>query len=89
MAKTGDLYLLANGTHGAPGQCSKDDDDGVLRHENGVPVSLTPDGSPVTISQRTEETKEMLAAEADHGTAADDKSEAEAKPAATRDVKAD
>lgn len=48
-----DQYLLADGTYADPRACSKGTD-GVLRHENGVPVAMRDDGEPMTLGKVTE-----------------------------------
>lgn len=57
------LYLLLDGTHAAPGDCSKDDK-GVLRHSNGIAVALYEDGSPQTVGKDAEVNKNVEAAAA-------------------------
>lgn len=42
-------YVLADGTYADPNQCHPGKD-GVLRHENGVPVAVGEHGNPMTIS---------------------------------------
>lgn len=61
--KSGDQYLLQDGTYADPKDCKKGDD-GVLRHENGVAVALRDDGSPMTLSKVTEHNVEAAEAAA-------------------------
>lgn len=55
------LYLLQDGTHAAPGDCSKGKD-GVLRHENGLAVAMDADGKPQTVGEDAERNMNVEAA---------------------------
>jgi hypothetical protein len=61
-SESGDLYVLLDGTHAAPGDCEAGDD-GVMRHLNGVPVALTDAGEPMTVRRQVEMGGNALAAE--------------------------
>lgn len=56
-------YLLVDGTHADPDDVSPDDD-GVLRHKNGLAVALHENGTPMTIGVGAVENKNVAAAEA-------------------------
>lgn len=58
-----DLYLLQDGTHADPKDVSRGKD-GVLRHKNGLAVSLREDGEPMTVGSGAVENKNVMAAEA-------------------------
>lgn len=45
---SGSLYLLQDGTHADPKDCSAGKD-GVLRHKNGLAVAMREDGEPQTL----------------------------------------
>lgn len=60
--KSEGLYLLQDGTHAAPGDCSKGKD-GVLRHKNGLAVCLYEDGKPQTVGEDAERNKNVMAVE--------------------------
>lgn len=48
-----ELYLLQDGTHADPSDVSADKA-GVLRHKNGLSVSLNEDGTPQTVAKAAE-----------------------------------
>lgn len=58
----GDLYILLDGTHAVPGDCSKGDD-GAMRGPSGVPVAMAGEGDPLTVKRQAEEGGAMKAAE--------------------------
>jgi hypothetical protein len=60
--ESGDLYILLDGTHAAPGDCAKGDD-GVMRAPSGVPVAMTGEGEPMTVKRQAEEGGSMKAAQ--------------------------
>jgi hypothetical protein len=51
--KDGEMYLLQDGTYADPKDCSAGKD-GVLRSKNGLAVSITADGEPMTIGKANE-----------------------------------
>lgn len=66
--KDGDLYLLQDGTHAYPKDCSTGKD-GVLRHKNGLAVAMTADGEPQTVSDDAVRNGNVMAAEGRAGEA--------------------
>jgi hypothetical protein len=48
------MYLLKDGTYADKGSC-KEDDKGVMCAENGVPVAMNDDGSPMTMAHVKED----------------------------------
>jgi len=75
-----DLYLLQDGTHAAPGDCSKAED-GVLRHKNGLAVAMRADGTPETVADASVTNMNVAAASAGKEAAPND-APAEVAPAA-------
>ena len=55
-------YVLADGTHADPNDCAPGED-GVLRHENGVPVALHEDGTPMSVGKAADEGNNVEAAQ--------------------------
>jgi hypothetical protein len=65
MGMTGDLtlVLLRDGTYAPPGDCKRDDNDAVIKHEaSGIPVALYEDGTPQTLGQDAINNKNVDAA---------------------------
>lgn len=58
----GDLYLLVDGTHAAPGDCSAGKD-GVMRHTSGMAVAMREDGKPQTVGGDAIANKNLEAAQ--------------------------
>jgi len=56
-------YLLVDGTQADPNDVAPDDD-GVLRHKNGLAVALHENGVPMTIGVSAKENMNVAAAEA-------------------------
>lgn len=54
-------YVLVDGTNADPNYCAPGPD-GVLRHENGVPVALHEDGTPMSVGVAALENKNVEAA---------------------------
>lgn len=61
MKANSNLYLLQDGTYADPKDVSKGKD-GVLRHKNGVGVTLNEAGEPFTLGDATALNEEAAAA---------------------------
>lgn len=87
MTDPGNLYLLVDGTHADPAECSKGAD-GVLRHKNGMAVAMRGTGEPQTVGEDAVLNKNVEAAEAGKPAeeAAETNAEAVAPPPASAPV---